>query len=384
MQKIFIIILSACYSITGFSQQNLEEIDSILAHSAELYSNFQDLESLKFAKKAYDLSLDSGSARQIAESSYSIAICLTSSQAYEEALNYIKIAIENCPKNEYYLLGSIHHAESNIYSYLGFDEVSNAKEHLAIQNFKKADGDKAKIMLSIAYLNLSNAFLVNQQLDSIEVNLQKAEQILSNLPKHEFFEAKCNFYYLKSQFMLSKDYKDSTLFYVNKAIDLREKHNNPSIYKELLSFGDYYKLTEKQKALDYYLKAVDNFKAYAPGYETDLMEVYNDIAKLYADLGDNKNEKKFLKKYVEIKDQYNLNQKKSFDHALNIIMSDKEKAYNNNLKRLIVAISISVLIIITLLFIYQKNRKEKRRIDLKLEAKNRRLNHWKMKHTMTK
>lgn len=152
-------------------------------------------------------------------------------------------------------------------------------------------------------------------------------------------------------------------FYLrNERFGVKKKNNDPLLFTEYRGLGDYYERTgDYKKALDYYLKTVENLKS-LDLEDPAFTEVNKSISEIYARMGEKEKESAYLKKYTEKTDQRQAAVKEGTDEAVKMILNDKEKKLNtvqNNSSNIISAIVIGVSALIFGLFIWYKKTSKK-------------------------
>lgn len=355
--------------ILAFGQHNTKQIDELLDTSHTYYEKFDDLKSLEYAKKAYDLALENGTKQQIAESSFYIATTLISFQSYEEAFQYIKIAYENCPKENVFLLAKIIHIESNIYLYLGFYEEALTKSHLAVRQYKKMESVKAAEGLFEVYQNIATIFIEKNELDSASTYDYKAKSVLFAQPEKDTYHYRASYYFLRSEALVSAGEIDSAMYYAYKARELRKKYKDPMVFFEYITLGDcFYELKDYQKALENYLNAIENLENYRH-YENDLLRVYKTVSQLYKDLGNSDKEKEYLQIYIDKENEINSSRKKSLDYAMHEILNKNTSKFASTQNKLIYLIIGITIIALILFWFYRKAQINKEKTSVELTKK---------------
>ena len=106
-------------------------------------------------------------------------------------------------------------------------------------------------------------------------------------------------------------------FYLrNERFGVKKKNNDPLLFTEYRGLGDYYERTgDYKKALDYYLKTVENLKS-LDLEDPAFTEVNKSISEIYARMGEKEKESAYLKKYTEKTDQRQAAVKEGTDEAV--------------------------------------------------------------------
>ncbi|WP_449399693.1 tetratricopeptide repeat protein [Chryseobacterium wanjuense] len=132
--------------------------------------------------------------------------------------------------------------------------------------------------------------------------------------------------------MLKKVF-DSTLYYYQKSYDLKVKYKDPILFLQYINFGDYYRnQKEYDRALDYYLKAIDNIKEHSVN-SIQYNYLYKNIADLYGILGDKEKQNQFETVFTIKEGEIAANRSESMDYALSIIVDDTENRYETSEKK---------------------------------------------------
>lgn len=274
-----------------------------------------------------------------------------------EALNEARQKIDESKIEDYVIRASINLGIGRCYS---DSKVSyeNALLHFdkALESAQKINNiEEKKLYLRIIYSNYY----------SIYSNLQKEEEAANYLRK--ILKVKEDAYTLISLARYHNIYthdKDSAKFYLDKTqtYDLNNFEKS-AFYNQM---GRYYEeQKEYQKAIDFYKKAEQlSIKINEIGLlDMSLSGLYN----TYQKKGDLKNAIYYSNRRVLLKDSMNNLQTNNYDIAINDIVQQKEKAFNQKLssaQKIYIVLALLVLLSFLILGvrIYQ-NKKERKKVQ---------------------
>ena len=171
---------------------------------------------------------------------------------------------------------------------------------------------------------------------------------------------------------MKKNNADSSLYYIQKSFQLKQKYKYPLLFAEYTSLGDYYYAQKNyQKALDCYLKSVQNMKEQSV-IRTYSPDIYKKISKMYQMLGDEAKYKEYEKIFSEKESKMLSERNKNTEYALNIILKDRKEEYDESKKKQFLWIAFGILILIFIFFflynILQKNLKQKENIITEVQT----------------
>jgi hypothetical protein len=109
------------------------------------------------------------------------------------------------------------------------------------------------------------------------------------------------------------------------------------------------------KAIDYYQKAIQNIKdqSIAP-YHFLNNELYQKISDLYGKLGDKEKQTEYKNKFSELQKKLIAQQSQNIDHAVNVILKDKNEEFISSQNKNYLFILTGVLFLLLILFLIYK------------------------------
>lgn len=370
-------ILLSLILLSGFlfcQDQQFKEIDKLLKKADESFYQFKTLKQLEYAQQANTLALKTGNSERIAKSYRHLSSALAMLQLPQKSLLYAQKGTEekyirNNPPLEAQLLA----IKACNYDNLNLTSQA-AKERFKIINLLKDSNDEESIAFRIAiYTSLAAHYTLDKKdTDSAFIYFKKGGEQLNKISEKKYYPLNAEYFlYLGDTFLLAKK-ADSALYYFEKGYQLKQKYQDPVLFTEYTFLGNYYS-EQKQytKALDLYLKGLDNIKKYYNGL-SEHADLYQKISATYGKLGDKKQQTRYetyfsdtQKKALELKN-------KNIDYALNVILKDKSAEYNDVQKKNYIYISIGIFFLIILFFflykLLNKNIRHKENIILEVTS----------------
>lgn len=344
-----------------FASQNREvrKIDELLEKAEKSHRKYRDFEELKLAKEANVLAEKSNNSKIIAESNYILARALSCLELQKESLYYIQKASSlEYTKNTPLLQAKLLEIKSYNYSVLSLNSLC-LKERKKILYLLKAEKDSSSIkIMAKTYANIANKYFDDNKLDSAFIYYRLGGQEIKKLTEKNAYITISSFYVALGNAFMKKGQKDSTLYYFKKSYDLKIKYKDPVLFNQYMLFGNYYENQKQyEKALELYLKAIQNMKDYSAN-PTHFNYINLKISNIYGILGDKDEQSKFAEIYSKKEHQLTLEKNRNVDYALNVILNDKKNEYNSiqNKKYTWIFSGILALTII-LFFIYNLLRK---------------------------
>lgn len=344
-----------------FASQDREvrKIEDLLEKAEKKHKIYRDFEELKLAKEASILAEKTDNSKIIAESNYILARALASLELQKESLYYIqKVFSQEYAKENSVLLAKLLEIKSYNYSVLSLQSQCSHERSKILKLLKgKSDTCSIKI-LSRTYGNIGNQFFEENKLDSAFVYYSLSGKELNKLPEKNVHSSLSEQYLDLGKAFLKKGTIDSSLYYINKSYNLKIKYKDPLLFAHYIEFGSYYENQKQyEKALELYLKAVQNMKDHSINL-IPFNDINQKISNIYEILGDKDKQIEFAEIYSKKEHQLALEKSRNLDYALNIILNDKKNEYNSiqNKKYKWIFSGILALIVI-LFFVYNLLRK---------------------------
>lgn len=351
-----ILLLFILLSNLSMAQDNeLKEIDQLLKKSFDFRAKYNNIEALRYAKKASILAEKSGNSERIAKSCYEISLLTLTPELQKQSLLYLKKAEQQTyTKKDIPLQARIKELKYYNYSILGLTSRSMKELFSATKLLEnRSDSDSQRTITSI-YGNIGNYYQAENKLDSAMYYYKKIYEIVKGFPPElkairlpEYYVAAGDIFRLKKQ-------QDSALHYYQKAYQFKIQHKNPAVFMEFICLGDYYKdVNNNQKALDFYLKSLHNIKESNISIDPYLF-VYDEISSMYGLLGNKKLQNSYKEIYNSKLRDATESKSKNTDQALNIILKDNEDQLKASQQKNYIWIFVGVLALFaSLLFIYR-------------------------------
>lgn len=359
-------ILMSSFSI---AQDDVKkEIDLLLKKSEISYGDLDQWKSLEYAREANILAIQSGDSERIARSYCNMAMALTNQQMQKESIEYLDKAFQQeYTQNNTDYQAFLMFLKANNHSTMGLYAMSYKENYEALNLLKKTKSTlktlelKAKILGEIG----TSYYVETGNLDSTFKYHNLKYAVLEKLPEPLVFQDVSKVYDTKGYLFLETNLPDSALHYFEKGYYLKLKHNDPVLYMQYCAFADYYFANgDEDKALDYYLKTVENIEQYKI-QDVDYVSAYKTLSEIYGKLGQKEKESFYIKKYAAINNKYLKANEKNANAALKIILNDKEEYLQKSKSELywIIAgiLGIGIIISILFYFFHQKMRKTKRK-----------------------
>ncbi|MFP3593176.1 hypothetical protein [Chryseobacterium sp. SIMBA_038] len=349
---LFLILMS------GFlfcQDQQLKEIDTLLNKAQEKAIAFKTLKQLEYAKKANALALKTGNSERIAKSYQQLSLALFMLQLPKQSLLYAQKGMEE----SYTKNNKLFHLQLLGLKAGNYDELNltsqAAKERFKIINIIKDDSDDSSIISKVAlFTSLGAHYTIDKKnTDSAFVYFKSANEQLKKIPEKNYFLYSDYYLYLGDTFLAAKK-ADSALYYFEKSYQLKQKYKIPVLYTEYTFLGNYYS-EQKQytKALDFYLKGLDNIKKYYNNL-SDHADLYQKISGVYGKLGDKKQQTEYQKYYSDTQKKALELKNKNIDYALNVILKDKSDEFDQAQRKNYIYISIGILLLLIFFFFLYK------------------------------
>ncbi|WP_410692849.1 helix-turn-helix transcriptional regulator [Chryseobacterium sp. SIMBA_038] len=332
----------------------LTKIDKLLKEAQKNHTKYRDFEELKLAKEANILAEKTNNSKLISESSYIVARALCSLELQKESLYYIqKASKQKFTKQTPILQAKLIELKSYNYYVLSLKSQSSAELHKILEMLKGNKDFSSVNIICRTHDNIANHYFDENKIDSALIFYRLSTKELEKLPVSKFHNVFCEHYINLGNAFLKKENADSTLYYFKKSYELKLKYKDPILFTQYMVFGSYYENQKQyEKALELYLKAIQNMKKYSVN-EIPFNFINKKISDLYGILGNKNKQNEFAELYSKEENQLTLEKSRNVDYALNIILADKKNEYNSTQQKKYawIFIGVSVLIIISL-FIY--------------------------------
>lgn len=360
------ILLLSFFSFT--QEQNLKgsDIDILLNKSELAYKKFDDAKCLQYAKDASNLALKTSDYKRQYKSFFLMARVLSTLHMQKESTLYVeKMEALGYAKKDKILLAELKEIKAFNYRALGLDSQALIENNSIIELLKNVSSTNGLMIQARAYTNIGAYYFDLGKIDSCFRYQEKEKKILDKIPEEltvfklsELFDAR------GYTFMEIKEL-DSAFYYFNKGFALKKKYKDPLLYIQYCAFADFYMAKgEKHKALEYYLKTINNMNEHNVVHPNYLL-VYKSISELYGELKQHDKETSYLKKYAHITDSVNSKKDKNVDYVMNVLLKENEQKHNsNNTKLNWITIIISSFTILIMYILYKKYRSAQRKTIL--------------------
>ncbi|MET3539202.1 hypothetical protein [Chryseobacterium limigenitum] len=350
------------------SQNNEKEKIDILLKSSTDNLEYNGIKSLEYSKKASLIAEEIEDSERKTKSYLIIAKSLYNLDMYKESLTYIEKGLnEKYTNNDVLLEASLKEFKAYNYFSLYLDDQA-LEEYKSVINLvsKRTDTESYKI-LSRIYASIGLMYALKNTNKTANYYINKALKNYQKVPvnKVEKFDLS-GLYIVKGRICLTDKKTDSAFYYIEKGYDFVKDDKKHSNYRQLSALADFYYTTKQySKALDYYLKVIDDMEKFNIKNANYLIEIYPTIAELYKKLDDSENQKLFLDKYRKESEQFQKKNTESVQVVINSILNQKNKdvLFINKRSNVLISLSVIIAVIISVLFyiIYKKlNRKRKK------------------------
>ncbi|AZA53463.1 transcriptional regulator [Chryseobacterium sp. G0201] len=339
-----------------FCQNQDKEIDQLLQKAEQSRREFNNLDQLKYAKKASILAEEIKDSKKIAECYYNIARALSFLELQKESFSYInKASQQPYTKKSKLLQAQLKEVKAFNYYSLGLTSQFNTELPGIVKLLKNQSSKDAIILLQRTYLNIGST-----KPDSAKYYSELCYKELKKLPEKDSHLELSDFYRYKGTEFLEK-MPDSAIYYYQKSIQITQKHHDPVLFFNYTALGDYYSSQKKyHEAKSYYEKAIQNIKEQSiTPYHFVNNDLYNKISALYGKLGEKDKQNKYQAIYSDLQKKLLTERNKNVESALNIILKDKEEEYKSSEFQKYILISIGILVLLIIFFfIYRILRKK--------------------------
>lgn len=359
---LFLIVLCSCSP-----KQEKEKADYYLSQAKKYFESVETLKQLEFAKKANEIALKQNNSEQIVWSYYYMANAFSHLGLRKKSLSYLQLALEqDYAKKDFDTRTILYELKASNYSMIGLYEQARSLCNKTIRAISPSESDTEKaIALSYAYTIKGTAYYQEtNSIDSTQKYTRLALKVLERQPKEKVHKPLSDNLMNEAFNQIEKRQKDSALYYINKARLLKNQYNDKEYSHINDALAQYYYITnDYEKALEHFLKVVDEVKSTnkVNNGMSNYVSIYQDISECYAKLGNTEKEKQYLEMYIEENKKFNDAHQQAIAKALEIMSMENNEKFDFQ-KYVIIAFSILTLLIILFsgIKIY-KNQKENKK-----------------------
>ncbi|MDV4102690.1 hypothetical protein CMT19_16750 [Elizabethkingia anophelis] len=308
--------------------------------------------SLGYAEKACRIAEEINNSEKKAQSYYYIARCLIFIGNYRESKIFLdKGMSEEAVKSNSLLLILFKQLKSIYYSKM-YILPEGLKQNIEIKKLISSEtGIEFKILKAMNEMYIGDYYTEFENYKQAHIFTQNSINLFESIPVSEYskvrriYKYKAYAYFYKSWIYLKQNNPEPALYYIQKAYNQSIIDNLGYISPFLEAYGNYYyEIKNYEKAISFYLKAIENKKKF--GHHA--ADINMKISKLYGILGDHDREKLYLKISSE---QRIIDENKSridVQEALDGVVKEQNKKTTNVQKAN--NWKIGIIIIITLIF----------------------------------
>jgi len=357
---VFILHIISCQK-----NQNTEEFNLYYTKAEQLKESYDYQESLNYAFKCLNIAEEYDDSEMFCKSYNLLSVLYFNLGLYKESLAYTNQALnEDYIKKDYEMELDIYDIRAQIYTDLGLYELARNEASKIIKPLSSSPITNSKLGLKLAnaYEKIGIAYgMENNSTDSLYKYVNKSIVIQKRFPIEEVCKNLSLSYLQKAQSLIIDHKMDSARATLDLSMKLKQENedNYPmdAYFEEL---GNYYYYNDKyQKAIDYYLKALQELKSYNSNSPYTQI-IYRVLADIYHEKGDFAKEQEYLNIYTEELEKQKIKTQKETSYALKLLM-EQQKSERQKVVRRFVAFSIPIFCIILFISFYYFREKKKRK-----------------------
>lgn len=361
-----------------FAQQkdHTKEIDTLI-DLADKNINVDFENTLIFATKALEKAKKENDSKRIAKAYYYIARSNIFFRRFDQSSKYLEKGLqESAVKNDILLKASFLTLQGSYYSSMSLFEQSLKSYQNAFKLINSNKDIESKLLIADLYIRFADHYTDKNDHASAHRYADKSINAIEMIPNQRYLSAqkiyreKPLIYFYKSWILLEEKKPHEALPFIEKAYSnaLFEKYDYMALFDEI--YGDYYYQTQSySKAIDFYLKVVENKKKFQHNHAN----VDTKIAASYKAMGDRKN----MLVHMERADN---RRKIDRQEDLAIVQGElskivlKEKIEKENLERdhniiIIGIILFCISVLVVIFFKYHRIKKRRRETFLQQESR---------------
>ncbi|SDF23844.1 hypothetical protein [Epilithonimonas hungarica] len=323
LKKIIIILFTSIIFSQGSAQQKrAKDVDSLLRLS-EL-SRYEDgIKSLRYAKKAYDISEESGDNTLIIKSTISLAYELYVLDNYKESLSQISNLEKKTTVDDNILKTKILEIKYVNYNVLGLDDLALDALNKYIEILEKIPTADAKQDLVKGYFYYAYRFEKDNNYKMANQYIDKALKIGRKVKLGEAM----NTYIRKSYICMGLKQYDSAKVYMSKAFEEARIFENLTYRYVAYELQGYYYFNTKdyQKSIAAFQKTLSEIDSMKIEDIFCVISTSSKLADIYALLGNKKEEKNYRQQSEKYSDQLKEKKNDGLKETINSILHDQEK-----------------------------------------------------------
>ncbi|KQS89850.1 tetratricopeptide repeat protein [Chryseobacterium sp. Leaf394] len=256
-------LITSCFSFAQDNEEKIKEIKALSDKSYKSYLEYKSEESLEYAKQGNKIALEIGDSKSIAKTYNQIARAYTIMGKEKEALEYIEKALaEKFTLGEPLLHAKLIILKADNHARLGLDEIANKETFEALDLLKNETEPAALLEKASIYYFISKDFYDKKDYNSVIKYENLNGEILKTMDEKKVYPQMNSMYSLKGSAFLETKKFDSAYHYFTKAYELQKKYDESNLYQVYILLGNYYyKMDDDKKALEFYLKSVENYKS---------------------------------------------------------------------------------------------------------------------------
>ncbi|MGG5208249.1 helix-turn-helix domain-containing protein [Chryseobacterium sp. MIQD13] len=294
--------------------------------------------------------------------------------------NQLKKRVQNKKKDPTGVISSIYHKNALALVYLGLDDTSKKDTEMAIRFAKTIDNpDRKYFRLTQSYMDLhshynnrdnqsskkiykdSTLYYLNQALEAAKSIRDNNGEIPNNMKYAEiiYVHMRLGIFYLEySDEKGNLELAEKNLL---KAEKINENNKGSLSAREESTLINqlswlYMEKKEYHKSIDYANHALQLEKQdHRP---TSRVESYEFLATCYMEIGEKEKSKFYMRKYTNLKDSLNIVNRLNADTTMKKMIIEVDKGHKENLKEQLIIIGILVVIAaITIFFLWRRKNK---------------------------
>jgi len=346
------------------------------------YKGYNNDLAIKYAKDAYSIAKSINANQLVIEALIRIGNSYYYKSDYEKAVTYYIQALAEYEKSNEKNSGM-----ANVLNNIGVVYYAWGQHNKALKYYQKSFElyEKLNDSLGISKItnNIGNLFFEKKLLDSALVYYQKSIKLKQELKDYTGEALLLN--NIGNVYALKKDYKVARNYYLLSLKIYQEHEENYGVALSLINISNLFKEEQLTDSAFFYIqKALElSDKIDAPDLKLDCFEL---LTAINEDVGNYKEALNYYRLYVDTKDKIKSQETESAIEELNLKYETEKKEQQIAIQKTQLAqerllrngLILLVILFIALVILIFKAYRDKQKTSLKLEEKNKTIEHQKM------
>lgn len=335
------------------TESDIQKVESLIDSAYDKTLIVDMKSSAVFARKALEISKETGYTDGEAWSNFYIGQALFELGAYKQALFYLqKAETLNKTVKDYFLSFEVYRVRSRVFGSMELldEAIAEQKKGLDIIPQIPRPQSAKDFLTGLAYENLAVSYSKTGNQDSFYYYLRKNEELLSKQDSSVVYISLITLYAMFGAYYTDENQFDKAESYFIKSQTTAEKYNYPYISFTYQKWGDMELARKKpESALQYFEKSLEILNK--TNFRNEIPVTYDKMSLAYKQLGNDEKSKDFKLRALELQDRLKTEKLRASSSVINEILKTEIEKETKKFSKQSLILWIIIFAVLVFLFV---------------------------------